>query len=112
MCQRRHQRRNNARVVFNTIWSIIGQRNLIAFLTSTGEKMITNDQFMRICNFTRQYLKETAATSEQEWLKNFPRAAEHRWQHTLNVLHNAEMILDGEKADQNKKDIIRVAVIS
>ena len=73
--------------------------------------MITDDQFMQICDFTRQYLKETAAKSEQEWLKSFPRAAEHRWQHTLNVLHNAEMILDGEKADQDKKDIVRVAVI-
>lgn len=76
-----------------------------------GTRMITNDQFMQICTFTRQYLKETAASSQQEWLKNFPRAAEHRWQHTLNVLRNAEMILDGENAAQDAKDIVRVAVI-
>jgi HD superfamily phosphodiesterase len=73
--------------------------------------MITNDQFMRICNFTREYLKETAAVSEQAWLKRFPRAAEHRWQHTLNVLHNAETILAGERASEDMADVVRVAVI-
>jgi HD superfamily phosphodiesterase len=73
--------------------------------------MITDDQFMRICNFTRQYLTETAAKSEQEWLKNFQRAAEHRWQHTLNVLQNVEMILAGEKASKDRVDVVRVAVI-
>jgi HD superfamily phosphodiesterase len=56
-------------------------------------------------------LKETAIKSEQEWLKIFPRAADHRWQHTLNVLHNAEIILAGERAPEDIKDIVRVAVI-
>jgi uncharacterized protein len=73
--------------------------------------MITNDQFLQICNYTRQYLIETAVKSEQAWLKGFPRAAEHRWQHTLNVLRNAEMILDGEKAAEDVRDVVRVAVI-
>ena len=73
--------------------------------------MISNDQFMQICDFTQKYLKETFAKSEQEWLKKFPRAAEHRWQHTLNVLHNAESILDGERATEDAKDVVRVAVI-
>ena len=73
--------------------------------------MLTTDQYIRIRNFTRQYLKETAAKSEQEWLKFFPRAAEHRWQHTLNVLHNAELILAGETAPEDIKDIVRVTVI-
>ncbi|MBN2119201.1 MAG: HD domain-containing protein [Anaerolineales bacterium] len=73
--------------------------------------MLTNDQFIQICNFTQRYLEETAARSEQEWLKSFPRAAEHRWQHTLNVLHNAETILAGEGAPEDVKEIVRVAVI-
>jgi len=59
--------------------------------------MMTDDQFAQICSYTREYLKETAAMSEQEWLKRFPPAAEHCWQHTLNVLHNTEMILSGEQ---------------
>jgi len=73
--------------------------------------MISNDQFRQICDFTQKYLKETFAKSEQEWLKKFPRAAEHRWQHTLNVLQNAESILDGERATEDAKDVVRVAVI-
>ena len=73
--------------------------------------MISNDQFRQICDFTQKYLKETFVKSEQEWLKNFPRAAEHRWQHTLNVLRNAESILDGERATEDAKDVVRVAVI-
>src|SRR5688572_7001637 len=72
---------------------------------------MTDDQFTRICNYAQQYLKETAAKSDQAWLKNFPRAAEHRWQHTLNVLRNAELILVGEKASEEVKNIVRVAVI-
>jgi len=76
-----------------------------------GAKMITNDQFMQISNFTQKYLKDTAAGSKQEWLKDFPRAAEHRWQHTLNVLHNAELILAGERATDDVKGVVRVAAI-
>jgi HD superfamily phosphodiesterase len=56
-------------------------------------------------------LSETAVKSKQEWLKNFPRAAEHRWQHTLNVLHNAEQILAGEGASDEQIAIVRAAVI-
>ena len=73
--------------------------------------MVSNAQFRQICDFTRTYLKETFVTSDQKWLKNFPRAAEHRWQHTLNVLQNAETILAGENAGQETKDIVRIAVI-
>ena len=73
--------------------------------------MITDTQFRQICEFTRQYLKDTAASSNQEWLQHFPRAAEHRWQHTLNVLRNAESILDGEGATDDQRDVVRVAVI-
>jgi len=73
--------------------------------------MISNEQFRQICDFTQTYLNETFATSDQEWLKNFPRAAEHRWQHTLNVLQNAETILAGENAAEKTRDVVRVAVI-
>lgn len=65
----------------------------------------------RIADYTRHYLYDTAAKSEQEWLKNFPRAAVHRWQHTLNVLHNAEQILAGENASEESCDVVRTAVI-
>ncbi len=73
--------------------------------------MLTHAQFMQICDFTRQYLKETAAQSEQGWVKSFPRAADHRWQHTLNVLRNAEEILTGGGAAEETANIVRVAVI-
>lgn len=73
--------------------------------------MISEEEFRRLCEYTQQYLKETAAKSDQEWLKRFPRAADHRWQHTLNVLANAEKILAGEGADEHSCDVVRVAVI-
>ena len=41
--------------------------------------MLNQTQFDRICAFTRKYLEETAATSDQEWVRRFPRTAEHRW---------------------------------
>lgn len=73
--------------------------------------MVTEEQFRDLCTFTQKYLYESVAKSEQDWLKNFPRAAEHRWQHTLNVLHNAEQILFGEKVSDDRADVVRVAVI-
>jgi len=73
--------------------------------------MLMKQQFREIANFTHQYLVETVAKSDQEWVKSFPRAAEHRWQHTLNVLQNAVKILDGEKLDQNIFDIVKVSAI-
>lgn len=73
--------------------------------------MLTDDQFRHLCHFTQKYLIDSAAKSEQEWLIHFPRAAEHRWQHTLNVLHNAEQILAGEGANDEQTAIVRAAVI-
>ena len=73
--------------------------------------IITDEQFRQLCNFVQQYLKETATNSKQEWLKDFPRAAEHRWQHTLNVLGNAERILAGEGTDSDTANVVRGAVI-
>jgi uncharacterized protein len=73
--------------------------------------MLTDEQFRHLCQFTRTYLQNSFVESEQEWLKDFPRAAEHRWQHTLNVLQNAEHILAGEGASDDQKDVVRTAVI-
>ena len=73
--------------------------------------MLTDEQFRQLCLYTQKYLQDTFAKSEQEWLKDFPRAAVHRWQHTLNVLHNAEQILDGEGARRDKAGVVRTAVI-
>lgn len=73
--------------------------------------MLDKEQLNSICKYTQAYLKVTAATSKQEWLANFPRAADHRWQHTLNVLANAEQILAGECADPDATDVVRVAAI-
>ena len=73
--------------------------------------MLNQTQFDQICAFTRKYLKETAATSEQEWVRDFPRTDEHRWRHTLNVLRNAEKILAGEGADDDVADVVRVAAV-
>jgi len=73
--------------------------------------MLNQSQFDQIRAFTKQYLEDTAATSKQEWVSDFPRAAEHRWQHTLNVLRNAERILAGEGAAGDVADVVRVAAI-
>lgn len=81
--------------------------------------MISQVQFDRVCAFTQKYLEDTAAKSDQEWVRRFPRAAEHRWQHTLNVLRNAERILAGEglpssaanEADDDVADVVRVAAV-
>ncbi len=72
--------------------------------------MITSEQLSQIQSFAHDYLFQTAAASDQEWLKRFPRAAEHRWHHTLNVLKNAEAILAGENAPPDSAEIVRAAV--
>lgn len=73
--------------------------------------MLNQTQFDQICAFTKQYLEDTAAMSKQEWVRRFPRTAEHRWQHTLNVLRNAEKILAGEGAADDVADVVRVAAV-
>ena len=72
--------------------------------------MVTSEQLAQIRTFAHDYLVQTAAASTQEWVKRFPRAAEHRWHHTLNVLKNAEAILAGENAPPDSAEIVRVAV--
>jgi uncharacterized protein len=72
--------------------------------------MLSPEQLHQIRTFAHQYLDESAASSTQEWTKQFPRAAEHRWHHTLNVLRNAELILAGENASPASAEIVRVAV--
>ncbi len=73
--------------------------------------MLTKQQLIDTCDFTRQYLDKSVSKSDQEWIKDFPRAAQHRWQHTLNVLKNAEKILDGEKFNQNITDVVKVSAV-
>ncbi|MES0344514.1 MAG: HD domain-containing protein [Anaerolineales bacterium] len=73
--------------------------------------MITKDQVLEIGTFVRDYLKESASSSDQEWVQSFPRAAEHRWQHTLNVLANAEKILAGEGANEEQASVVRAAAL-
>lgn len=73
--------------------------------------MQTDEQFQSLCRFTQEYLTESAAHRDEEWLRRFPRSAEYRWVHTLNVLANADRILAGEGADAEVGDIVRTAVI-
>lgn len=73
--------------------------------------MLTDERLSHLYDFVRQYLEETAASSEQEWIRDFPRTAEYRWRHTLNVLRNAEKILAGEEAEDDAADVVRVAAI-
>lgn len=73
--------------------------------------MLTKEELGRIAEYTRQYLYETGAKREAEWVRKQPRSPEYRWQHTLNVLRNAEQILVGEKTSDESADVVRVAVI-
>jgi HD superfamily phosphodiesterase len=73
--------------------------------------MITKDQVLEIGTFVKDYLKESAASSDQERLKSFPRDADYRWQHTLNVLANAEKILEGEGASEEQASVVRAAAL-
>jgi uncharacterized protein len=73
--------------------------------------MLTTQQFQQISEFVHHYLVESATRSDQPWLQEFPRAGEHRWQHTLNVLRNAEQILAGEGVRDDSADVVRAAVL-
>ncbi len=71
--------------------------------------MISQKQLKEIAEYVKKYLFDSFEESDQDWVKSFPRAAEHRWQHTLNVLANAEQILEGEGADDDAAGIVRAA---
>lgn len=73
--------------------------------------VLSDEKFSALCQYTRDFLNESAAQSEQKWLLDFPRSAEYRWQHTLNVLKNAELVLEGEKVSDDRADVVRAAVI-
>ena len=73
--------------------------------------MLTKEELGQIADYTRQYIYESGMKREAERVKKQPRSPEYRWQHTLNVLRNAEQILVGEKASNESSDIVRVAVI-
>jgi HD superfamily phosphodiesterase len=72
--------------------------------------VLSPDQVTEIGSFVHRTLLETASASTQDWVKRFPRAAEHRWHHTLNVLKNAEAILAGENASPDSAEVVRIAV--
>jgi HD superfamily phosphodiesterase len=72
--------------------------------------MLSPDQVNQIRSYVHEYLVKTASSSTQDWVRRFPRAAEHRWHHTLNVLKNADAILAGEHADPDTAEVVRVAV--
>ncbi len=73
--------------------------------------MLSEAQIQQISEFTQQHLQKTFVVSEQQWVRDFPRAAEHRWYHTLNVLQNTEKIVAGDKIPQDVADAARVAAI-
>ncbi len=73
--------------------------------------MPRDERFVELCRFVRSYLEESAASTDQAWVKSFPRAVEHRWRHTLNVLRNAEEILKGEGADEETAAVVRAAAV-
>jgi len=62
---------------------------------------LSEEQLHQISTFVKQHLHETVSSSDQEWVKRFPRAAEHRWQHSLNVVQNAEKIIAGDGISQD-----------
>ena len=73
--------------------------------------MLSKEDLGRIADYTRQYLYETGAKRDAEHIRTRPRSIDYRWQHTLNVLRNAEQILVGENASDESAEIVRVAVI-
>ena len=73
--------------------------------------MIGEEQFLILKVFVKHHLEEAFSKSDQEWTKRFPRSAEYRWQHTLNVLRNAEKIIFGESVSEAQADILRFAAI-
>jgi uncharacterized protein len=73
--------------------------------------VISKEQFDEVRTFVKHYLQESFMKSEEEWKERFPRSAEYRWQHTLNVLQNAEKIIAGEEIDEPQADILRFAAI-
>ena len=73
--------------------------------------MLTQQQFDEVCEFTHGYLRESGSKRDQRFLKEFPRSPEYRWQHTLNVLRNAERILQEEELDQSIVDVVKIAAV-
>jgi HD superfamily phosphodiesterase len=78
---------------------------------SEGTFLLREEQLHQISAFVKQHLHETVSSSDQEWVQRFPRAAEHRWQHTLNVLQNAEKIIAGDGISQEAAHAARAASI-
>lgn len=79
--------------------------------TGSQAARLTTDQLNQIAVYVRDFLIDSARSSDQDWVESFPRAAEHRWQHTLNVVKNAEGILAGEGAVEPEVSIVRAAAL-
>lgn len=73
--------------------------------------MVTPDQLAMIAEYVRDFLYDSFERCDEPWVSEFPRAADHRWQHTLNVYSNAEKILVGEGVEDDRADVVRVAVL-
>jgi uncharacterized protein len=70
-----------------------------------------NEQFDEVKSFVEHHLQESFTKCDEEWKIRFPRSAEYRWQHTLNVSQNAEKIISGEDVGEVQAEILRFAAI-
>jgi putative nucleotidyltransferase with HDIG domain len=73
--------------------------------------VLKDEQFQAVKVFVYRYLQESFSNCDQQWKQLFPRSAEYRWQHTLNVLRNSEKIIAGESVSEAQADILRWAAI-
>src|SRR5258708_33021504 len=69
---------------------------------------VTKVQREKIALYVRNYIIRTA---ERHGHQNALFRANARWMHTLNVGHNLELILKGEKASEYSADVCRVAAL-
>jgi HD superfamily phosphodiesterase len=69
---------------------------------------LTDKQMAQFANYVHGYLLHTANNYGH---LNATRRAEMRWMHTLNVLKNCELILEGEGADYYPQQVCRVAAL-
>ncbi len=69
---------------------------------------VTKVQREKIASYVRTYIIRTA---ERHGHQNALYRANARWMHTLNVFHNLELILKGEKASELSADVCKVAAM-
>jgi putative nucleotidyltransferase with HDIG domain len=73
--------------------------------------VLRDEQLQAVKVFVHRYLQESFSNCDRKWKQRFPRSAEYRWQHTLNVLRNSEKIIAGESVGEAQADILRWAAI-